>query len=104
MYTNARFQDIRRTTSTPNTGNAAFNSYEINGRYYITPALLIGASFDYTKAHDAKYEQIDFGPNYSLSKRTDLNLVGVWHAWGADSTGHAAVAAIRTLGQSSTPN
>jgi predicted porin len=104
VYTNARFQDIRRTASTPNTGNAAFNSYEINGRYNITPSLLIGASFDYTKAPDARYEQIDFGPNYSLSKRTDLNLVGVWqHASGVDSTGHAAVAAISTLGQSSTP-
>jgi predicted porin len=104
VYTNARFQDIRRTASTPNTGDASFNSYEINGRYYITPALLIGASFDYTKARDAKYQQIDFGPNYALSKRTDLNLVGVWqHASGVDSTGHAAVAAISTLGQSSTP-
>lgn len=104
VYTNARFQDIRRTASTPNTGTAAFNSYEINGRYSITPALLIGASFDYTTARDAKYEQIDFGPNYSLSKRTDLNLVGVWqHASGVDSTGQPAVAAITTLGQSSTP-
>ncbi|EIF35693.1 outer membrane protein (porin) [Burkholderia sp. Ch1-1] len=104
VYTNARFQDIRRTASTPNTGTAAFNSYEINGRYSITPALLIGASFDYTTARDAKYEQIDFGPNYSLSKRTDLNLVGVWqHASGVDSTGRPAVAAITTLGQSSTP-
>ncbi|MEZ0606715.1 porin [Paraburkholderia sp. IW21] len=104
VYTNARFQDIRRTASTPNTGNASFNSYEINGRYNVTPALLIGASFDYTKAPRAKYEQFDFGPNYSLSKRTDINLVGVWqHASGIDSTGHAAVAAISTLGQSSTP-
>ncbi|MFM0204072.1 porin [Paraburkholderia fungorum] len=104
VYTNARFQDIRRTASTPNTGNASFNSYEINGRYNITPALLIGASFDYTNESRAKYEQIDFGPNYSLSKRTDINLVGVWqHASGVDSTGHAAVAAISTLGQSSTP-
>jgi predicted porin len=104
VYTNTRFEDIRHTASTPNTGNAVFNSYEINGRYFITPALLIGASFDYTKAPHAKYEQIDFGPNYSLSKRTDLNLVGVWQrASGVDSTGHAAVAAISTLGQSSTP-
>jgi predicted porin len=104
VYTNARFQNILRTASTPNTGNATFNSYEINGRYYITPALLIGASYDYTQARDAKYQQIDFGPDYSLSRRTDLNLVGVWqHASGVDSTGHPAVAAISTLGQSSTP-
>ncbi|WP_231937354.1 porin family protein [Caballeronia udeis] len=56
VYTNTRFQDIRRTASTPNTGNAFFNSSEIDGRYYVTPALLIGASFDYTKAPHAKYE------------------------------------------------
>ncbi|MFL9986098.1 porin [Paraburkholderia sediminicola] len=104
VYTNARFQDIRRTASTPNTGNAAFNSYEINGRYYNTPALTIGASFDYTRMRGAKYRQIDFCPNYSLSKRTDLNLAGVWqYASGVDSTGQAAVAAISTLCQSSTP-
>ncbi|MBN3759222.1 porin [Burkholderia sp. Ac-20365] len=103
VYTNARFLDILHTVSTPNTGSATFNSYEINGRYNVTPALLIGASFDYTKASRAKYEQFDFGPNYSLSKRTDINLVGVWqHASGIDSTGHAAVAAISTLGLSST--
>ncbi|NWK42794.1 porin [Ralstonia pickettii] len=104
VYTNTRFQDILRTASTPNTGTAVFNSYEINGRYAITPVLFVGASYDYTKADKARYQQIDVGPNYVLSKRTDLDLVGVWqHASGVDSTGHAAVAAISTLGQSSTP-
>jgi len=103
VYTNTRFQDIVRTASTPNTGTAVFNSYEVNGRYYVTPAFMIGASADYTKARDAHYIQVNFGPNYALSKRTDLNLVGIWqHASGVDSTGHPAVAAISTLGQSST--
>jgi predicted porin len=104
VYTNTRFQNIVHTASTPNTGTAVFNSYEINGHYRITPAFSVGASYDYTMARSAKYQQVDFGPNYALSKRTDLDLVGVWqHASGIDSTGHAAVAAISTLGQSSTP-
>ncbi|MEK6313300.1 MULTISPECIES: porin [Burkholderia] len=104
VYTNARFQDIRRTASTPNVGTAAFNSYEANASYQITPAWMVGASADYTKGRDAHYLQFDFGPDYALSKRTDINLVGVWqHASGIDSTGHRAVAAISTLGQSSTP-
>ncbi|TDV35739.1 putative porin [Paraburkholderia caballeronis] len=104
VYTNTRFEDIVPTASTPNSGTAVFNSYEINGRYSITPALFVGLSYDYTKARDAKYQQIDFGPNYALSRRTDINLVGVWqHASGVDSTGRPAVASISTLGQSSTP-
>jgi predicted porin len=104
VYTNTRYQDIVRTASTPNSGTAVFNSFEINGRYNFTPALLVGLSFDYTKVRNAKYEQVDVGPDYALSKRTDLNLVGIWqHASGIDSTGQAAVASIGSLGQSSTP-
>jgi predicted porin len=104
VYTNTRFQDITRTTTTPNTGTAAFNSFEINGRYQFTPAVLVGLSFDYTKARRAEYEQVDFGPDYALSKSTDLRLVGIWqHASGIDSTGQSAVASIGSLGQSSTP-
>jgi predicted porin len=104
VYTNTRFQDIVRTASTPNAGTAVFNSYEINGRYAVTPVFSLGASYDYTAAGKANYQQVDFGPNYKLSKRTDIDLVGIWqHASGIDSTGHRAVAAITTLGQSSTP-
>lgn len=103
VYTNTRFNDILHTATTPNTGSATFNSYEVNARYWFTPALVVGASFDYTNAETAKYEQVDFGPDYFLSKRTDVLAVGVWqHASGIDSTGHRAVAAIGSLGQSTT--
>jgi predicted porin len=105
VYTNTRFNNILRTPTTPNTGKATFNSYEINARWFVIPTLQVAASFDYTRAETAKYEQVDFGPDYFISKRTDLNLVGVWqHASGIDSTGKSAVAAIGSLGQSSTPN
>jgi predicted porin len=104
VYTHTRFNDILRTPTTPNTGTAVFNSYEANARYWFTPALVVGVSFDYTHAESARYEQVDFGPDYFLSKSTDLLVVGVWqHASGIDSTGHKAVAAIGSLGQSTTP-
>jgi predicted porin len=104
VYTNTQYRDIIRTQSTPNTGTAIFNSFEINGRYYFTPTLVAGVSLDYTKVRDAKYEQVDVGPDYILSERTELRLVGIWqHASGIDSTGHSAVAAIGSLGQSTTP-
>jgi hypothetical protein len=52
---------------------------------------------------NAKYQLVVFTPNYALSQRMDLDIAGVWeHASTIDSTGHAAVAAIRTLAQSST--
>jgi len=105
VYTNTRFNNVLRTPTTPFSGTAVFNSYEANVRYFVIPTLMVAAAIDYTKAERAKYTQINVGPDYFLSKRTDLNLVGVWqHASGIDSTGKPAVAAIGSLGQSTTPN
>lgn len=105
VYTHTSFNDILKTPTTPNTGTAIFNSYEVNGHYGFTPAFWVGAAYDYTNAGRAKYSQFNFGPDYILSKSTDLQSVFVWqHASGVDSTGHAAVAAIGSLGQSTTPN
>ncbi|CAE6827669.1 hypothetical protein R69746_06352 [Paraburkholderia aspalathi] len=37
-------------------------------------------------------------PQYTLSKRTDIYLIGIWdHARGIDSTGNSAVANVITL-------
>jgi predicted porin len=105
VYTNTRFHDMLRTASTPNSGNATFNSFEINGRYYVSPLLQLATAFDYTDAGTARYTQTDAGIDYFLSKRTDLMLAGFWqHATGTDSTGEAAVANIGSLTRSSTPN
>jgi predicted porin len=105
VYTNTRFGNVLHTPTTPFSGTAVFNSFEANVRYYVIPTFMIAAAIDYTKAEKAKYLQINVGPDYFLSKSTDLNLAGVWqHASGIDSTGKPAVAAIGSLGQSSTPN
>jgi len=94
------------TTTTPfRGGSATFNAYEVNARYQITPTIDVGTSFDYTSAERAHYEQWHLGGNYFFSKRTNVNLVGVWqHASGVDSTGHAAVADISSISPSTTAN
>jgi predicted porin len=112
-YSNVQFKNLGETVASgPNprgySGNANFNNAEINFKYQLTPALLLGAAFDYTKGGDvdsstgvnpgAKYYQGAIGADYYLSKRTDVYLIGVYQkASGTDSTGATAVAAINNL-------
>ncbi len=104
-YTNTRFEDVVRTSSTPFSGTATFNNFEALVTYNVTPAFLLGASYDYTKAESAKYLQLNAGTWYSLSKRTLLYATTSWErATGIDSTGKQAVAALSFLTPSSTGN
>ncbi|GAB7535775.1 porin [Burkholderia sp. 3C] len=93
--------------------NAAFNSGELNLSYQLTPAILLGAAYSYTRGNavqlanggtvGAVYQQIAAGLDYGLSKRTDVNLVGVYQrASGVDSTGAPAHASINGLTPSTT--
>jgi predicted porin len=112
-YTNTRFINLGDVaTSGPNplgyAGVAAFNNVEGNFKYQLTPTLLAGVAFDYTRASPvgghagATYWQGAGGVDYSLSKRTDVyGLVVYQQASGIDSTGHAAVASITGLTASS---
>jgi predicted porin len=106
VYTNTRFENVSPFGPTPFTGGTAvFQSLEGNLKYQLTPFMYTGISYDYTMAETAHYGQLNIGADYFLSKRTDLNLVGVWqHAAGKDSTGKSAVAGISSLAASSTPN
>ncbi len=71
----------RRSSSTEkyNTGQGWFN-------YQATPALLMGVGYSYTKSSGdtgATYHQVSVGADYSLSKRTDVYVVGAYaHASG----------------------
>jgi predicted porin len=112
-YSNTQFKDLGETAGinlNPQgyTGTAKFHNAEVNFKYQLTPALLLGAAYDYTKAYDkndAKYHQFVVGTDYFLSKRTDVYADAVYmHASGTDSTGHAAVANINGLSPSSTSN
>jgi predicted porin len=80
-------------------------------RYQATPFLRFGTSFDYTEGgsvsgkESAKYEQLNLGAAYSLSKATDIYVTGAYqHASGTDSLGRPAVAAIGYLTPSTTSN
>lgn len=112
LVTNTRFEDLG-TTVAPNprgySGDANFTSAEVNVRSQLTPALLLGAAFDYTKRNSvngdggATYLQLDLGAIYSLSKRTDLYALAVLQrASGVDSLGQPAVASISGFSPSAT--
>ncbi|WP_269506340.1 porin [Burkholderia sp. IMCC1007] len=74
--------------------------------YQVTAPLLLGLGYSYTKASgdtDAKYHQVGVGADYSLSKRTDVYLVGAYqHASGTQrvdaTTTQAAQASIASYG------
>jgi predicted porin len=52
------------TSSTPFSGTATFNGIEANATYRITPAVLVGAAYNYTKAETAEYSQVNVGAEY----------------------------------------
>ncbi|KQR77083.1 porin [Burkholderia sp. Leaf177] len=110
-YSNTQFKDIGTEAGLPRVGAggaAKFHNAEVNFAYQLTPALVLGIAYDYTKGYgvnDAKYHQGMMGADYFLSKRTDLYANAVYqHASGVDSTGTAAVANINFLSPSSTSN
>jgi predicted porin len=113
-YSNTQFKDVGRDAGTGlnpaayTGGTGKFHNAEINFKYQLTPALLVGAAYDYTKGYglsDAKYHQGTVGVDYFLSKRTDVYVDGIYqHATGTDSTQRAAVASINGLTSSSTSN
>lgn len=89
---------------------ASFNTGELGVKYYVTPALLLGLAYAYTRASayegrsGAAYQTWDMGADYFLSKRSDLYLMAIHQlASGIDSTGQRAVAAL-TFATPSTTN
>ncbi|AOI72946.1 porin [Burkholderia ubonensis] len=72
------------------TSQEKFNTGRAFVNYQATPALLLGLGYAYTKSSgdtDAKYHQVSLGADYSLSKRTDVYLLGAYqHASGTQRT------------------
>ncbi|WP_446902720.1 porin [Burkholderia sp. YIM B11467] len=106
-YSNSAYkadaQSAFASTEKFNTGQAYFN-------YQATPALLLGLGYSYTHASgdtNASYNQVSLGADYSLSKRTDVYLVGAWQkATGTqlntDGTVSSADASIGSYGVAGT--
>ncbi|MDE1182243.1 porin [Paraburkholderia sp.] len=93
--------------------NLHMDNYELNGRYALTPALSLAAAYTFTNGHmsgsngsgDPKWHTVSLQGDYSLSKRTDVYLEGVYqHATGELGNFGANVASINTLTPSSTAN
>lgn len=110
-YSNIKFMNLGANgNSSFRAGETAtFNNAELNFKYQVTPALLLGAAFDYTKGSSvarvnrvenpgSDYYQGALAADYFLSKRTDVYVVGVYQkASGTNSRNQNAVAAINSL-------
>jgi GBP family porin len=93
--------------------NLHMDNYEANGRYAFTPALSLAAAYTFTDGKvsgsngsgSPKWHTVSLQGDYSLSKRTDVYLEGVYqHASGELGNFGANVASINTLTPSSTQN
>ncbi|CAB3803708.1 Outer membrane porin protein [Paraburkholderia caffeinitolerans] len=68
--------------------SARADNYEINCNYQISPQLRFGTAYIYTNGHNdqgghPRYQQVNLGVDYFLSKRTDLYAIGLYqHASG----------------------
>ncbi|POR54796.1 putative porin [Paraburkholderia eburnea] len=97
----------------PTGTNLHLDNFELNGRYALTPALSLDASYTFTDGKlkssagstDPKWQTASLQADYSLSKRTDVYVEGVYqHASGSFGDGRANVAMINTLSPSTTQN
>jgi predicted porin len=111
-YSNTRFTDLGGTavanlsgTEAGYRGGETFNIGELNFKYMLSPALSLGVAYAYTKSsgvNDARYQQVNLGFDYFLSKSTDIYGGAVYqHAGGTNSLGSPAVAAIAAATPSS---
>jgi predicted porin len=89
-----------------------FNNYEVNAHYSLTPAVSLAGAYTFTEGSfssgtgsaNPKWHQVTLMADYSLSKRTDVYVEGVYqHAYGAAGSAFEG-AYINGLSQSSTGN
>ncbi|MGT2477523.1 porin [Paraburkholderia terrae] len=90
------------------------SNYEVNAEYRITPALQFGAGYTFTdgranggnstlhiaRGDRPRWQQFDLGLDYSLSKRSDVYLVGIYQK----AIGDAVVASLENSGGPSGSN
>lgn len=112
VYTNSFYQGTQSFNL--NNGSQRFINYELNAKYALTPAILLGITDTYTDAHlsdafnatgtqygiNPKWNQVNLQAVYALSKRTDVYAEGMYQ----HAIGHNVVAFITSGGASSTAN
>jgi general bacterial porin, GBP family len=121
VWTHTQYQNLiagaqNGTTSTftiPTGTDLRLDNFELNGRYALTPALSLDAAYTFTDGRiknatgsgDPKWQTVSLQADYSLSKRTDVYVEGVYqHASGSLGNGVSNFAMINTLSASSTSN
>jgi predicted porin len=100
-YSNVQYkadaQSAFGSTETFNTGQGFLN-------YQAAADILLGVGYSYTKSSGntaATYNQVSVGAEYSLSKRTEVYLVGAWQHAGGDTLnaeGNGVVSAQASIG------
>ncbi|MFC0401688.1 porin [Paraburkholderia rhizosphaerae] len=107
VYTHTRFEGS--TSFGANGSSVNFDNYELNGKYFVLPQLSVGAEYVFTSGHvngtstfgsSPKWNQVGLQTVYSLSKRTDLYLEGVYQ----HVSGHNFTAFIYNSGGASSTN
>lgn len=112
IYSNTRYTDLGATTvaglsetEAGYRGSESFNIGELNLKYMVSPFLQLGVSYAYTDSsgvNAARYQQVDLGANYSISKHTYVYGGVIYQlAAGTNSLGQPAVAAIAAATPSS---
>ncbi|KKB61593.1 hypothetical protein WM40_22240 [Robbsia andropogonis] len=88
-----------------------FNNFEVNGRYSLTPAWNVSASYTYTQGRESGFAAGSASPkfhtgtlmtSYSLSKRTDVYAEAVYQQF--TGTNFLGGAVINTTGSASSSN
>ncbi|RAA77789.1 porin, partial [Burkholderia multivorans] len=108
VYTRAQYDN---TGAFGSTGQIAFNNFDVNLRYALTPAFSLGAAYVYTDASvsnpdsrhgaDPNWHQVDLQAVYKLSRRTDVYAEAMYQ----HASGRGYQAFINgSGGASSTPN
>jgi general bacterial porin, GBP family len=101
VYTHSQFQGTNSFGLT--NGSIHFDNFELNAKYALTQSLSLGITDTYTDAHlngstkfgaDPKWNQVTFKTVYSVSRRTDVYLEGMYQ----HVTGNNYVAFINTAG------
>ena len=62
-------------------GSTKLNSFDIGGKYAITPAITAGAGYTYMAFNgsgNGHWHQVDLSADYALSKRTDVYVLGIY--------------------------
>lgn len=122
VFTQSKFDGAANGTAVTSTVAAIpvgsyvrFNNYELNARYSLTPAWNVSAEYTYTQARESgfaaggesspKFHSATLMTSYSLSKRTDVYLVGEYQRFsGTNYLGGAWINTANSSGTASGSN